>query len=65
MDLRRAVWRKSSFSNGTGGACIEVAEIGNGTWGVRDSKNPHGAVLRFPVRGWRAFAVEVREGRFS
>ncbi|MCK8435407.1 DUF397 domain-containing protein [Streptomyces sp. D2-8] len=25
-DLRTAVWRKSSYSNGTGGDCVEVAE---------------------------------------
>jgi hypothetical protein len=37
------MWRKSSFSNGQGGACVEVA----GSLGaVRDSKNPGGPVLR-------------------
>jgi Domain of unknown function (DUF397) len=65
MDLQRAVWRKSSFSNGTGGACVEVADLDSGTWGVRDSKDPQGTVLRFPVQAWRAFASEVCEGRFS
>ena len=65
MDLQCAVWRKSSFSNGTGGACVEVADLGNGMWGVRDSKDSQGPVLRFPVQAWQAFALEVREGRFS
>jgi hypothetical protein len=65
MDLQCAVWRKSSFSNGTGGACVEVANLDNGALGVRDSKDPQGAVLRLPVRAWQAFAAEVREGRFS
>lgn len=26
LDLTAAVWRKSSFSNGDGGECVEVAE---------------------------------------
>jgi len=65
MDLQCAVWRKSSFSNGTGGACVEVADLGNGALGVRDSKDPQGAVLRFSVQAWREFAAEVREGRLS
>lgn len=38
-----AKWRKSSYSNGEGGACVEVL----GTLdAVRDSKNPNGAILR-------------------
>jgi hypothetical protein len=36
-------WRKSSFSNGEGGACVELsATLG----AVRDSKNPNGGTLR-------------------
>ncbi|MCS7480135.1 DUF397 domain-containing protein [Umezawaea endophytica] len=34
-------WRKSSYSNGDGGACVELAYCG----AVRDSKNPEGPVL--------------------
>jgi hypothetical protein len=26
-DLSRAVWRKSSYSNGSGGSCVEIATI--------------------------------------
>jgi len=26
-DLSRAAWRKSSYSNGSGGSCVEVATI--------------------------------------
>jgi hypothetical protein len=35
-------WRKSSFSNGTGGNCVEVH---HGLGAVRDSKNPAGPRL--------------------
>ncbi|WBO65633.1 DUF397 domain-containing protein [Streptomyces camelliae] len=27
IDLSTAVWRKSSYSNGTGGECVEVADL--------------------------------------
>ena len=26
LDLSTALWRKSSYSNGSGGECVEVAE---------------------------------------
>jgi Domain of unknown function (DUF397) len=39
-------WRKSSRSNTSGGACVEVADVG-GNIGVRDSKNPTGPILTF------------------
>lgn len=44
MDLRDAVWRKSSRSGSNGGNCVELAAL-PGAVGVRDSKNPDGPVL--------------------
>ena len=38
-------WRKSSYSNGEGAACIEVADGMPGAVPVRDSKNPTGPAL--------------------
>ena len=38
----RAVWRKSSRSNGSGGNCVEVASNLPGIVAVRDSKDPQG-----------------------
>ncbi|MFB7170077.1 DUF397 domain-containing protein [Streptomyces sp. NPDC056254] len=34
IDLSAAAWRKSSYSNGTGGECVEVAEgfLGAARW---------------------------------
>ncbi|MFD0684742.1 DUF397 domain-containing protein [Actinomadura fibrosa] len=57
-------WRKSSRSDNTGGQCVEVAELAPGV-GVRDSKDPAGAVLRFSAAEWRHFAASVRSGRFD
>ncbi|TDC57777.1 DUF397 domain-containing protein [Actinomadura sp. KC345] len=33
-------WRKSSYSGGDSGQCVELASL-DGSVGIRDSKNPH------------------------
>jgi len=66
MDLTGAAWRKSSFSSGNGGACVEVAivpgvtEDGGSLVALRDSKNPAGPALVFTPDEWRAFLSGVR-----
>ena len=45
-------WRKSSRSGGT---CVEVASIEGVLAMVRDSKDPAGPVLSFPVSSWVSF----------
>ncbi|TCO65621.1 DUF397 domain-containing protein [Actinocrispum wychmicini] len=42
-ELPDARWRKSSFSGGTNGNCVEVTFDCGGA--IRDSKNPNGPVL--------------------
>jgi len=65
MKSQRAVWRKSSHSNGDGGACLEVAALADDTHAVRDSKHRFGAVLCFPSDEWSAFVTAVRGGEFG
>ncbi|MBM7084460.1 DUF397 domain-containing protein [Micromonospora sp. WMMD734] len=55
MDLNGVRWRKSTRSNGGGGACVEVADNLSGVVMVRDSKDPGGPVLAFDPYAWRAF----------
>ncbi|MEU4475278.1 DUF397 domain-containing protein [Micromonospora sp. NPDC023888] len=55
MELTGARWRKSTRSNGSGGACVEVAANLPGLVAVRDSKDPTGPVLAFAPDAWRAF----------
>ncbi|MFE4977919.1 DUF397 domain-containing protein [Kitasatospora sp. NPDC056651] len=56
-------WRKSSFSNGNGGNCVEVDDANPGT--VRDSKDPDGPWLRFTPDAWAAFVQATVDGRFG
>ncbi|MGA5880458.1 DUF397 domain-containing protein [Streptomyces cellulosae] len=42
IDLSDAVWRKSSYSNGTGGNCVEVAEAFPGAARWRKSTYSNG-----------------------
>ncbi|RGD56615.1 DUF397 domain-containing protein [Kitasatospora xanthocidica] len=62
--VHRAVWRKSTYSNGQGD-CIEVADGVAGVVPVRDSKDPHGPALAFTAEAWRSFVAGVQAGDFS
>jgi len=53
-DLSRAVWRKSSRSTSEAN-CVEVAWAAESLTAVRDSKDPAGPVLAFPLPAWTAF----------
>ncbi|NJQ03613.1 DUF397 domain-containing protein [Streptomyces zingiberis] len=55
-------WRKSSYSNGDGGACLEIADGLPGLVPVRDSKAPTGPALAFPTSSWAAFVTALRSG---
>ncbi|MGW5349069.1 DUF397 domain-containing protein [Streptomyces sp. NPDC004031] len=64
-DLTAATWRKSSFSgNSNPDSCVEVADGFTGVVPVRDSKDPQGPALVFPVGAWAAFVADVKAGRF-
>ena len=64
-DVTRAVWRKSSYSSGNGGQCVEVARNLPGVVAVRDSKDPDGPKLSFAPDDWRAFTAGVKAGEFG
>jgi len=59
-DLSRAVWHKSTRSNGSGGACVEVARNLSGVIAVRDSKNPDGPTLIVSRDEWASFITRLR-----
>ncbi|WP_433891207.1 DUF397 domain-containing protein [Streptomyces sp. CA-111067] len=57
-------WRKSTYSNGQGGECIEVADGLADVVPVRDSKDPHGPALAFASDAWASFVADVKAGHF-
>jgi hypothetical protein len=58
IDIR---WRKSSYSGGNGGECIEVrAQSQAGCVLVRDTRDRQGPVLAFGRQAWEAFAAIVK-----
>jgi hypothetical protein len=54
-------WRKSSYSGGNGGNCVEVGvPTGDDRVLVRDTKDRQGPVLAFTPQMWRRFAHRVK-----
>jgi hypothetical protein len=71
MDLTSVIWRKSSYSSGNGGTCVEVAvlpgsaEFSDRVMAMRDSKNPNEPALIFDLDQWRAFTSGIHDGEFD
>ncbi|WP_405948749.1 DUF397 domain-containing protein [Streptomyces prunicolor] len=59
-DLRGATWHKSSYSGGSGGDCLEVADGHPTLVPVRDSKNPLGPKLIFRAAAWSGFVEDLK-----
>jgi hypothetical protein len=56
--------RKSSYSGGNGGGCVEVgAQAEAGRVVVRDTQDRGGPELQFTPDTWERFADRVRSGR--
>jgi hypothetical protein len=51
-------WRKSTYSDGNGGSCVEVASA-DGVM-VRDTTNGDGVTLEFLTGAWAAFVTRLR-----
>ncbi|MET9784245.1 DUF397 domain-containing protein [Nocardiopsis alba] len=55
--MQRQHWHKSSYSGGSGGQCVEVAE-GTATH-IRDTQNRALAELNLPAHEWSAFLTTL------
>ena len=64
-DLSRAVWYKSTFSNGSGGNCVEAACNLPGIVAVRDSKNPDRPALVVSDQAWSEFLQGIKQNEFD
>ncbi|MEU0335747.1 DUF397 domain-containing protein [Streptomyces sp. NPDC006193] len=60
IDLSGVAWRKSSYSNTSGGDCVEVADAVPSVVPVRDSKAPARGTLVFQAGAWAAFVDAVK-----
>lgn len=59
-----AGWRKSSYSDQSGGNCVEVAGMAVGV-AVRDSKDPEGPKLVFGCGTFGALVSDIHAGRYD
>ncbi|QXJ24528.1 DUF397 domain-containing protein [Actinomadura graeca] len=62
LDPSLLCWRRSTYSDSSGGNCVEVARAALDL-AVRDSKDPDGARLRVGRRAFEALLGEIRAGR--
>jgi hypothetical protein len=51
-------WRKSTYSDGNGGSCVEVACADDVM--VRDTTDRDGVTLQFPAGAWTAYIARLR-----
>jgi hypothetical protein len=51
-------WRKSSYSDGNGGQCVEVT--GNSVILVRDTTDRDGTTLAFDTEVWERFTASLQ-----
>ena len=53
------LWRKSTYSDGNGGECVELASD-TGTVLVRDTTDRDGGTLTFTAGAWQEFTGRLR-----
>jgi hypothetical protein len=57
MDQLSTEWRKSTYSGGNGGNCVEVARSLPRAIAIRDSKDPDGPKLVVSAAEWQNFTA--------
>ncbi|MFR9724134.1 DUF397 domain-containing protein [Streptomyces sp. MS19] len=60
LDRSTAEWHTSTYSNETGGDCVEVASNVPGMHPVRDTKDRAGHVLAFTTPAWTSFIQHLK-----
>jgi len=66
-EIEGAAWVKSSYSGGSEGQCVEIADVTqtHDSVAVRDSKNPTGPALMVSPDTFTAFITNVIENEAS
>ena len=57
-------WRKSSYSGGEGGSCVEVGDAAP-TVAIRDTKNRTGPALSFTRREFKRMVTRIKGGELD
>lgn len=57
--MNRLEWHKSSYSDGTGGNCVEIAETSIAVH-MRDTQNRELGLLAFPSGEWASFLYDLK-----
>ncbi|GAA2600827.1 DUF397 domain-containing protein [Actinomadura fulvescens] len=57
-------WRKSSYSDGEQGACVELARLALAV-GVRDSRAPESGHLTMSVKSFAELVVRVKRAELD
>jgi Domain of unknown function (DUF397) len=52
-------WRKSTYSDGNGGQCVEIRDSARQIL-VRDTTDQDGGTLEFSAEAWAAFTGSLR-----
>lgn len=63
-ELPGVVWRKSGRSNPKGN-CVELAQLGDGSIAIRNSRSPDGAALIYTRPEISAFLQGAKDGDFD
>jgi hypothetical protein len=53
-------WRKSTYSDANGGACVEVAGHAGSVILVRDTTDRQSGTLAFTLGAWERFTTSLR-----
>ncbi|WP_308457868.1 DUF397 domain-containing protein [Streptomyces sp. SM12] len=64
-DLPTDRWRKSSYSDGGSGSCVEVQVTHDGNLAVGDSKDRALGAFVFPLSAWEPFVSTVKASTSS
>jgi len=65
FDRTTADWRTSTRGGDSGGSRVEVAELPDGGWAIRDARDPDGPILFFTPGEREAFVAGVKDGEFD
>ncbi|MEU8121083.1 DUF397 domain-containing protein [Spirillospora sp. NPDC049024] len=57
----QTTWRKSSYSGGEGGQCVELAAV-DGSVGIRDSRNVSGPALMVGRDALKGLVGRIKAG---